>query len=162
MWSARKPKIYGTISRMLIIWASVIRDLFDLVDKLRAELSKMRDEMESKCTTSGNVRRWSGRSLLPRRRHVLRPLWRSRRRLVDERVARPIGSGLDGDKVGRGAPSVCQDGTRGFVAQHQCYPETAKAAHVAEQKRANTRESAALASKGAHRVRAGEGSRARA
>ncbi len=42
----------GVISWMLTIWASVIRDLLYLVDKLHAELSKMRDEMESKRKTS--------------------------------------------------------------------------------------------------------------
>ena len=36
----------GVISRTLMYWESVIRDLFDLVDKLRAELVKMRDEMK--------------------------------------------------------------------------------------------------------------------
>ena len=36
----------GVISRTLTHWESVIRDLFDLVDKLRAELFKMREEME--------------------------------------------------------------------------------------------------------------------
>ena len=36
----------GVISRTLTHWESVIRDLFDLVDKLRAELVKMREEME--------------------------------------------------------------------------------------------------------------------
>ena len=36
----------GVISRTLTFWESVIRDLFDLVDKLSAELSEMREEME--------------------------------------------------------------------------------------------------------------------
>ena len=36
----------GVISRTLTHWESVIRDLFDLVDKLRAELVKMREEIE--------------------------------------------------------------------------------------------------------------------
>jgi len=36
----------GVISRTLTHWESVIRDLFDLVDKLRAEIVKMREELE--------------------------------------------------------------------------------------------------------------------
>ena len=36
----------GIISRTLTYWESVIRDLFDLINKLRAEIVKMREEME--------------------------------------------------------------------------------------------------------------------